>query len=163
MKQTVESKVMTTPIIRQATNADRETVQQIIYSILREYKLSVEPESTDADLKNIEKNYTEKGDYFGVVELDGKIVSTFAVSKRSENVCELRKMYLLPDYRGKGIGKLMVNFALEEARKKGFKKMELETASALKEAISLYQKVGFVKKSTDPLVPRCDLAFELEL
>lgn len=152
-----------TPTIRPATNKDRETVQNLIFSVLREYKLPVEPDKTDSDLKDLEANYSEKGDFFGVLELDGKTIATLAVSKLSNEVCELRKMYMLPEFRGKGFGKLMVNYAINYARTKGFKKIELETASALKEAISLYQKIGFKRKATDPLVPRCDLAFEMEV
>jgi len=152
-----------TPTIRPATNNDRETVQNLIFSVLREYKLPVEPDKTDSDLKDLEANYSEKGDFFGVLELDGKTIATLAVSKLSNEVCELRKMYMLPEFRGKGFGKMMVNYAIDYARTKGFKKIELETASALKEAISLYQKIGFKRKATDPLVPRCDLAFEKEV
>lgn len=152
-----------TPTIRPATNSDRETVQEIIFFVLREYKLPVEPDKTDSDLKDLEANYTVKGDFFGILEFEGKTIATLAVSKISDEVCELRKMYMLPEFRGKGYGKLMVNYAIEHAKSKGFKKIELETASALKEAILLYQKTGFKRKATDPLVPRCDLAFEMEL
>ncbi len=152
-----------TPTIRPATNQDREKVQEIIFSVLREYKLPVEPDKTDSDLKDLEANYISKGDFFGVLELDGKTIATLAVSKLSDETCELRKMYMLPEFRGKGFGKLMVNFAIDYAKSKGFKIIELETASALKEAILLYQKIGFKRKAADPLVPRCDLAFEMEL
>ena len=77
--------------------------------------------------------------------------------------CELRKMYLHRDYRGKGHGKRLLEHALAEARRLGFKTITLETASVLTEAILLYERYGFHPYQPPHLSPRCDQAYILEL
>ena len=82
----------------------------------------------------------------------------------SPNTCELRKMYLRRDYRGKGHGKRLLDDALAEARRFGFQTVTLETASVLKEAIRLYERYGFQPYSPAHLPPpRCDHAYILEV
>jgi len=77
--------------------------------------------------------------------------------------CELRKMYLRRDHRGKGLGKRLLEHALAEARRLGFKRVTLETASVLKEAIRLYESYGFQPYVPTHLSCRCDQAYLLEL
>ena len=72
-------------------------------------------------------------------------------------------MYLSPTQRGKGLGKIMLDRALQKARALNFNRVELETASVLKEAIGLYQKRGFKPITGRHLATRCDQAFELHI
>jgi putative acetyltransferase len=72
-------------------------------------------------------------------------------------------MYLHRDYRGKGHGKRLLEHALAEARRLGFKTITLETASVLKEAIRLYESYGFQPYTPTHLSRRCDQAYRLEL
>jgi putative acetyltransferase len=72
-------------------------------------------------------------------------------------------MYLRRAYRGKGLGKFLLEDALARAKKMGFERMVLETASVLTEAIGLYTSYGFVEYHADHLSRRCDQAYELKL
>ena len=72
-------------------------------------------------------------------------------------------MYLQKAYRGKGLGKFLLEDALSRARQLGFKTMILETASVLKEAIALYKNYGFVEYQPDHMSERCDQAYALDL
>ena len=78
-------------------------------------------------------------------------------------MCELRKMYLLREYRGRGLGKRMLEDAIARAKQMGFREMVLETASELVEAIALYKSYGFVEYTPEHLCSRCDQGFKLEL
>ncbi len=60
-----------------------------------------------------------------------------------DDTCELVKMYLSKSYRGKGIGKILMQKCIEEAKQQGYKKMYLETMPELKLAIPMYEKLGF--------------------
>ena len=93
----------------------------------------------------------------------GRYVGTFGLFQLSETTCEIRKMYLLPEARENGLGKWMVNTLLEKAKTLGYQKVELETASVLKEAIGLYRKIGFTEITASNASPRCDRAFELNI
>jgi len=84
-------------------------------------------------------------------------------SDATRAACELRKMYLHRDYRGKGLGRGLLEHALAEARRLGFKRVTLETASVLKEAIRLYESYGFKPYRPAHLSCRCDQAYSLDL
>ena len=56
---------------------------------------------------------------------------------------ELVKMYLIPEVRGKGIGRLLISRCLEFAKEEGFSKVYIETMPELAQALKLYEKVGF--------------------
>ena len=93
----------------------------------------------------------------------GEIVGTLGLCRIDARTCELRKMYLAQAYRGRGMGKKLMEKALAEARRLGFQKMILETASVLTEAIQLYRSYGFTPYESEHLSCRCDQAYSLDL
>jgi putative acetyltransferase len=152
------------PRLRPANNKNCEKITSLLYEALKEYNLKPDPAVTDADIKDIEHSYFERGGTFYVLEeKDGSIIGAYGLYPVDRQTCELRKMYLHSSYRGKGLGKLLLEDALSKARQMGFKRMTLETASVLKEAISLYKSYGFVEYQPEHLSSRCDQAFVLEL
>lgn len=59
------------------------------------------------------------------------------------DTCELVKMYLQPEARGKGIGALLIQHCIDQAKETGYKKMYIETMPELSKAIRVYEKFGF--------------------
>jgi len=152
------------PRLRPATNADGEQVVDLVYTVLGEYGLQPDPQCTDADLKNIEQSYLRRGGVFCVLEeKDGSIIGSYGLYPMQPGICELRKMYLRRDYRGKGHGRRILEDALTKARQLRFGRITLETASVLKEAIRLYESYGFKPYQPDHLSCRCDQAYALDL
>ena len=150
--------------LREATNADSARVRDLVFAVLEEYGLKPDPGSTDADLDDIERSYVARGGTFCVLEdQDGAIVGAYGLCPMANHTCELRKMYLRREYRGQGLGRHLLDDALAAARRLGFKKVILETASVLKEAIALYERYGFVPHQLEHLSARCDQAYLLEL
>jgi putative acetyltransferase len=145
-----------------ASNRYTNVMKQLVFDVLVEYGL--EPGSIDFCLDDVEKHYFERGGYF-VVILDEKatVVATGGLYPLENGSLELRKMYLLATHRRKGLGQWMLTTLLEKARALGFERVELDTASVLKEAISLYKKNGFQLFESDHIVARCDQAYELIL
>ena len=66
---------------------------------------------------------------------------------KEEGVCEMKRMYVLPDYRKHGIGDQLVQIILQDAIQLGYDKMVLDTLTRLTSAIRLYEKHGFVNTS----------------
>ena len=150
--------------LRPGINSDSERVKRLVFEVLTEYGLRPAPETTDADLKDIEGAYFERGGWFGVLEdVDGSIIGTCGIGRVTDGVCELRKMYVDPRHRGKGIGRMLLEDAIERARGLGFETMTLETASVLKEAIGLYVSFGFTEYEPENMCPRADQAYRLNL
>ncbi len=152
------------PRLRPAMNADCEAVKTLVFTVLNEYGLKPDPSCTDADLDAIEQSYLECGGVFQVLEeRDGAVIGSYGLYPTEPGVCELRKMYLHRDYRGKGLGRRLLEDALANAKQLGFRRVTLETASVLKEAIHLYERYGFRPCKADHLSCRCDQAYSLDL
>jgi GNAT superfamily N-acetyltransferase len=151
-------------IIRPATNGDTENVRMLVFGVLAEFGLAGDPETTDADLGDIEGYYLNRGGMFEVIETDRfAIVGSVGIYPMDDRRCELRKMYLAREVRGKGLGKLLLERAISFARSAGFTSIVLETASVLKDAISLYERYGFRPVASDHLAARADQAYVLEI
>lgn len=100
----------------------------------------------DEQLDFMYENYSQPRSAYFVIEDAGKIIGGAGVSQlenSTENVCELQKMYFLPEARGKGLGLQMIEKCLQKAIELGFEKCYLETLPEMKVAQKLYQKVGF--------------------
>ena len=151
-------------MIRAANNADAEEIVSLVFGVLRDYGLRPDPETTDADLKDIEAFYHKRGGCFDVLMNDSdEIIGTVGLCPLENGRCELRKMYLHSSERGKGLGKLLLEHALRRSSELGFTSVVLETASVLKEAVSLYQKYGFKPYRAKHLSVRCDQAYIKEI
>ncbi len=150
--------------IRSATNADCERVQTLVFGILREYGLEPDFEGTDRDIADIETHYLKRGGVFEIIEdaPEGNLLGTCGLYPLDAETVELRKMYFSPELRGKGFGKKTLTRMIKKSRALGFKKIYLETAVVLKEAVALYEKFGF-QPTDEKHTPRCDAAYFLNL
>ena len=150
-------------IVRSASNADCERVQTLVFGVLREYGLAPDLEGTDRDIADIETHYIARGGVFELIEdFQGDLLGTVGLYPMNTDTVELRKMYFSKQLRGRGMGKKTLQRMIEKARALGYKKIYLETASVLKEAVALYEKFGFLP-TDEKHTPRCDAAYFLEL
>ena len=151
-------------VIRSATNADCERVVDLVSAVLAEFHLPFDPDSKDADLKDIEGSYFQAGGVFELIEdAHGKLLGTYGLFPLNDSTCELRKMYFLPEIRGLGLGKQVLERAVEHAQRLGFRAIMLETISVLQRAIHLYTRFGFVPTTMDHPNARVDQRYILEL
>lgn len=149
--------------LRQATNDDIGAIQHVVFSVLEEYGLTPDPSGKDADINDVETNFITPNGYFGVVMDNETVIGTIGLFRVSETEAELRKMYVLPHYRGAGIGKWMLEVVIAIAREKGYQQLTLETIAPLKEAIALYIDHGFSEIAPKEINDRVDRAFVLNL
>ena len=121
----------------------------------------------DADhqiLDHPEAYVLDKGGYILFAVDKGKPVGTCALVKRDDSTFELSKMAVADEAKGKGIGFLLGNAAIEKAGASGFKRLYLESNTILTPAISLYLKLGFKKIPQKPSpYQRSNITMELHL
>jgi len=70
-------------------------------------------------------------------------IGCVALREFQENVCEMKRLYVRDEFKGKGIGKTLIVRLIDEARHLGYRKMVLDTLPYMKQAIHLYQAFGF--------------------
>ena len=147
-------------LIRDWHQSDRAVAASVIRDVLIEYGLPWEPKGADRDVIEVESFYLAAGGEFWVVERQGQVVGTAAYYpiERGHQAVEIRKMYLLPALRGKGLGKYLLQQLEEAIAAKGFKEIWIETASVLKEAVQLYQRSGY-QSATGVETQRCDRVY----
>jgi putative acetyltransferase len=73
----------------------------------------------------------------------GKTAGCVALRKIDREACEMKRLYVKPEFRGKKIGLLLAKKIIEEAKKIGYRKMRLDTTPQMKKAIELYKSLGF--------------------
>jgi len=150
--------------IRVASPSDTQAIREVVRVVLAEYGLAPDPAGTDGDLGDIAASYFARGGLFDVVMADdGRVVGCCGVYRVDDTTCELRKMYVLGEARGQGLGARLLRRAIAFARGRGFRRMELETASLLKVAIGLYERSGFRPAARPHLASRCDQGYALDL
>ena len=106
----------------------------------------------DSSTDTLSEIFKESRSVYFVAEDDhGKIVGgggIFPTEGLPSDTCELVKMYLLPEARGTGLGRAIIEKCLESARGFGFRKVYLETMPELKLALKVYEKFGFTYLSS---------------
>ena len=100
----------------------------------------------DAEVETMSAAYAQPRCSYFVLELDGVVAGGAGIAPLTggdPDVCELRKMYFLPQARGIGAGTAMMARCLEAARAHGFRRCYLETLTGMDEAQALYRRSGF--------------------
>lgn len=133
--------------IREIENKDNEAIAKIIRQGLMDFD-AVKPGTVyyDDTTDNLYEVFRkEKSTYF-ILLIDGEIVGgggVYPTEGLEENTCELVKLYLKANFRGKGYGKILMNHCVEKAMALKYQYMYLESMPELNIAIPLYEKYGF--------------------
>ncbi|MEH1741023.1 GNAT family N-acetyltransferase [Fusobacterium varium] len=97
----------------------------------------------DEEIKNLPGKYALPYGRLYIAYYDNKAAGCIALRKFENDGCEMKRLFVRPEYRHLKIGKKLVDKIIEDARELKYKYMVLDTLSNLHEAISLYRKSGF--------------------
>lgn len=141
-------------LIREIQDRDNKQIESIIRACLIEFGANHEGTAwTDSNLGRFSEVYNTEGNKYWVAENEhGKVIGGVGIGKLEgiEDVCELQKMYCVPEIRGTEISHKLIETALEYA-KKYYSKCYLETLENMIAAQKFYEKYGF-KRMDEPLV-----------
>ncbi len=132
---------------------DDPAIAAIIRQVMTEFGCSGPGFSIhDAEVDHMSRAYAAVDAGYWVLDADdpagrrvvgGGGFGRLAGTTVADAVCELRKMYFLPEIRGLGAGRALMDHCLEEARAEGYRTIYLETAKSMEAARHLYEKSGF--------------------
>jgi ribosomal protein S18 acetylase RimI-like enzyme len=119
----------------------------------------------DKELANLPGDYAPPGGRLLLAYCETEPAGCVALHKLQPGVCEMKRLYLRPQFRGRGFGRALAERILEEARQLGYRKIRLDTVEpVMKDAVAMYRKLGF--KEVAPYRPNPiagALYMELEL
>jgi len=97
----------------------------------------------DAELEQLERVYSSpNGLLLFALEKD-LLAGCVAYRRISETICEMKRLYIKPAFRGKGIGKALTHEVIKRSREAGYSSMRLDTLPSMEDAIELYHTLGF--------------------
>ena len=98
----------------------------------------------DQELAGLPGDYTLPDGRLLLAEYDGELAACVALHKLESGICEMKRLYLRPSFRGKGLGRVLAERIIAEARQIGYKRMRLDTVEpVMKDAVAMYRKIGF--------------------
>ena len=116
-------------------------IRSFVIGVLEDEGFAYDP-LKDLDLDDIEGNYLRAGGAFFVSVHNGEVVGTSAVRSLGSDTCEIKRLYVKRECRGKGLGLALFQKALDFAEQ-NFSSIRLKTDSSLEKAISIYLRHGF--------------------
>jgi len=98
----------------------------------------------DQELAGLPGDYAPPLGRLLLVEYEGELAGCVALHPLQPEVCEMKRLYLRPQFRGKGLGRALAERILAEARQVGYHFMRLDTVEpVMKDAVAMYRKLGF--------------------
>lgn len=133
--------------VREIRPEDDATICHIIKTVFEEHGIN-RPGTAyyDESLNHMSDCFKVPGSRYFIGLIDGVVyggAGVFPTTGLPTDTCELVKMYLLPDARGKGLGRALLEACFDFARQSGYQKVYLETMPELKAAVRIYEKLGF--------------------
>lgn len=106
----------------------------------------------DHELASLPGGYAPPEGRLLLAEYDDQVVGCVALHKLKPGICEMKRLYLRPTMRGKGLGRILADRIIAEARQIGYQRMRLDTVEpVMKDAVAMYRKIGF--KAIEPYCP----------
>lgn len=97
----------------------------------------------DYETENLEEKYGLPYGRLYIAFYDGEIAGCIALRRLDEENCELKRLYVKPQFRGQNIGGLLVKHIIKQAKEISYKHILLDTLPFLETAINMYKKYGF--------------------
>jgi ribosomal protein S18 acetylase RimI-like enzyme len=105
-------------------------------------------QSFDQELAGLPGDYAPPSGRLLLAESDGQAAGCVALHHLEDGVCEMKRLYVRPGFRGKKIGLALARAVIVEARAIGYTRMRLDTiAASMTEAVAMYRALGFVEIS----------------
>jgi len=141
-------------ITQACSQADLAQARELFLEYAQSLGFSLCFQGFDQELANLPGDYSPPEGRLLLAKLGEESIGCVALHKLQPDICEMKRLYLRPQFRGKGSGHVLANAVIAEARKIGYKFMRLDTVEpVMGDAVALYQRIGFYQISPYRLNP----------
>ena len=129
--------------ITKIKKADIEKTKELIREYLNWIDCDLSFQQVDEELSSFPEKYEEPDGSFFVAKYCNVIIGCVGLKKYVAGICEMKRLFVIDDYKGIGLGRELIGIVIEEAKKKGYDKMRLDTLPKMKPAQKLYREFDF--------------------
>jgi ribosomal protein S18 acetylase RimI-like enzyme len=132
-----------TNIIQVETNIDIESARLLFEEYAASVGFDLSFQNFAEELANLPGDYAPPDGCLLLAMVDEKAAGCVALRKSTESLCEMKRLYIKPAYRSLRLGRTLAEAIIEEARKRNYAAMRLDTMPSMKQAQALYRSLGF--------------------
>ena len=133
-------------IVPAESATDLDTVRKLLLEYWENRNLELYVFNFDRELAGLPGDYAPPDGRLFLAYWDNEPAGCVALRKLEPDICEMKRLYLQPKFRGKRIGRILAEFIINEGRGLGYKRMRLDTIQTnMQEAIALYRQLGFTE------------------
>lgn len=129
--------------LRAESQEHLEIVKELFLEYAHSLEFSLGFQDFEEEIARMPGHYGPPGGRILLAFVEDRPAGCVALRRLEEGICEMKRLYVRPKYRGRGIGKALSEKIIEEAGKIGYVKIRLDTLRSMKEANSLYRGQGF--------------------
>jgi len=131
-------------LVQAETSEQIETARELFREYQEWLGISLCFQNFDDEVANLPGDYRMPNGRLLIAIKDGDVVGCIALRKLTDDACEMKRLFLRPQFRGEGLGREMVQRIIDEAREIGYERMRLDTLPRwMDQAIALYEQFGF--------------------
>jgi ribosomal protein S18 acetylase RimI-like enzyme len=135
-------------IYRATSESDLDAARRLFREYVAELDFDLDFQNFEREMDALPGPYAPPTGAILLAEHTDEPVGVVAVQPLDEDgVCEMKRLYVVPEHRGSGIGRALAEAILDVARKLGYDTMRLDTVASMTPARSLYRSLGFEERS----------------
>jgi putative acetyltransferase len=140
----VPSVVKGIAVLQAVTPAQIAQARELFLEYAKSLGFSLCFQNFDLELAGLPGDYAPPGGRLLLAEFDNQLAGCVALHKFDGDICEMKRLYLRPKFRGKGMGRILAEAIIAQARQIGYLRMRLDTVGpVMKDAVAMYRKLGF--------------------
>ena len=131
-------------IIQASSAAQIAQARELFLEYAKSLGFSLCFQNFDQELAGLPGDYAPPEGRLLLAEYEGQLAGCVALHKLEPGICEMKRLYLRPQFRGKGLGRKLAEHLIGEARQMGYRRMRLDTVEpVMKDAVGMYRRLGF--------------------
>ena len=131
-------------LVQAASAAQITQARELFLEYAQSLGFSLCFQSFDQELAGLPGDYTPPNGRLLLAHYNDELAGCVALHRLQPKICEMKRLYLRPQFRGKGLGRALAETIIAEARTIGYERMRLDTVeSVMKDAVAMYRRLGF--------------------